>query len=271
MRCPDSMKKLLIFTLLILSSFSALAQQEEILKGKIQIDSLEAPVHIINKKAETGILSDENGEFQIKARPGDVLLISSVQYERKEIRITPEILKKGLLEVQLSQDYNRLDEVRLTELTGNLRTDLDKLEIVEMPVINIGPVPLEPQMGVDNAAMAESTGHMASGGNILGLVGLIAGNRNLGKFPAGKDENTFTKRKANKFLRAKFETSFFTDHLKIQLPYINDFIDYSFEHGLSESMFRNDRSLDLIVFLEARSKSFLKEISEEENSSEMPG
>lgn len=264
------MKKILFLTLVLFSCYSA-AAQEQLLHGKIKIDTLEAPVNIINVNTEKGTETSLTGEFAIKAKVGDTVLVSSVQYERREIKITPQMLKEGFLNVDLALDINRLDEVRLTNLTGNLETDLDKIKVVDMPVFNIGPVPLSPNHGVENAAFAENSQMPDAGGNILGLIGLITGNRNFGNLSGAPSEPVFTRRKANERIRAKFDNSFFIDHLHIELAYINDFLDYSFEHGLTEQLLRNDRSLDLIAFLERQSKSFLKETSEENVTSEMPG
>lgn len=264
------MKKILFLSLILFSCYSAVAQ-EQLLHGKIKTDTLEAPVNIININTERGTETSLTGEFAIKVKAGDTVLVSSVQYERRKIKITPQILKKGFLDVDLALDINRLDEVRLTNLTGNLETDLDKIKVVDLPVFNIGPMPPSPVHRVENAAFAENSQMPAGGGNILGLVGLITGNHNFGNLSGAPAKPVFTSRKANQRIRAKFDNSFFIDHLHIELAYINDFIDYSFEHGLTEDLLRNDRSLDLIAFLEKQSKNFLRETSEENVSSEMPG
>lgn len=234
--------------------------QEQTLKGKVLVDSLEAPIHIINLSSKIGTVTTSKGGFSIKVTEGDTLMVSSVQYEKREIKITPQILQKGFLEVQVAENINSLDEVRITSLTGNLSADLDKIKVVDNPVLGIEIPPAWPEKKVENLALNESQGQVSGGANILGLVGLLVGNPNLGSLELIKSkEPGLTKQKAYEKLRERFDNSFFTDHLHIEQAYINDFIDYTFENGLTPGLFDNQRALDLIAFLEEQSLKFLAE------------
>lgn len=253
------MKKFLLLFILTFSSYAGFAQ-EHILKGKVMVDSLEAPMHIINISSRIGTVTSDKGDFSIKVNQGDTLMVSSVQYEKREIRITPQILQKGFLKVQVAENINSLDEVRVTSLTGNLSADLDKIKVVDNPMIRIEIPPAWPEKKVNNLALNESQGQVPGGVDILGLVGLLVGNSNLGSLELIKaKEPGLTRRKAYEKLRERFDNSFFTDHLHIELAYINDFIDYTYENGLTPGLFDNQRALDLIAFLEEQSLKFLDE------------
>lgn len=220
-------------------------------------------MHIINLTSKLGTVTSSKGDFSIKVNQGDTLMVSSVQYEKREIRITPQILKKGFLEVQLSENINSLDEVRVTSLTGHLSADLDKIKVIDNPVLGIEIPESWPEKKVTNLALNESQGQMAGGVNILGLVGLLIDKPNLGSLELIKSkEPGLTKQKAYEQLRKRFDNSFFTDHLHIERVYINDFIDYTFENGLTPGLFDNQRALDLIAFLEEQSRNFLAELQE---------
>lgn len=247
----------------MLAVFSSYAQEVK-LKGKIKLSAIEAPIHIININSEIVTLTSKNGDFEIMVKEGDTIVISSVQYENRSIKVTPQILNKPFLEVELAQDINQLDEVRIVNLSGNLKADIEKIKVVENPFFHMEIGPAAQNSGVTNAAM-ESTkiGGGAGSVNILGLAGMILGNKNLGNLsPAANASEGFTAKKANFLLRKRFDVDFFKLHLKIEEPYIADFIDYTFENGLTAAMLEDDRGLDLIVFLEFQSKKFLKAVME---------
>ncbi|MFD1096719.1 hypothetical protein [Salegentibacter chungangensis] len=263
------MRKLLALIPLLFTVFTALGQEKE-LRGEIRGDSLQAPVHIINLEKKTGTVSSDSGEFNIKADEGDRLLFSSVQFKKTELVVTAEMIENGILEVELVPGINELDEVRLHNLTGNLSVDIGDIEVVENPFLrmnlSLGPIP-PGENEVKNDAVIASKGQMASGGNILGLVGMITGNSNFGSLSSAKNKNVFTKRDANKLLRSRFDNSFFEDYLKIEAVYINDFIDYAFENGLTPGLLDNEKALDLIAFLEEQSREFLQEREKESKPS----
>src|SRR5690606_6172030 len=130
-------KSHLLIAVILLFSVPALSQTIT-LKGKISADSLQgSSVHVINLTQKTVTLSSSTGNFEIEVSENDSLLFSSIEYERKEVAITAEIIKAAFLEVQLVVDVNELEIVNLsnTALTGNLNTDLDKIETVkDLPV-----------------------------------------------------------------------------------------------------------------------------------------
>ncbi|MBV8252411.1 MAG: carboxypeptidase-like regulatory domain-containing protein [Chitinophaga sp.] len=74
------MRHLLVIILLCCSALPAIAQHP--LKGKIMDeDSLPMPgVTILNKRTNSGTITDANGLFTITARPGDTLLIKMLGY-----------------------------------------------------------------------------------------------------------------------------------------------------------------------------------------------
>lgn len=247
----------------MLTVFSGYAQEVK-LKGKIKLDALEAPIHIINVNSKMVTLTSSEGDFDIMVKEGDVIVISSVQYENRSIKVTPQILSKPFLEVELAQDINQLDEVRIVNLSGNLKRDLEKIKVVENPFFHMEIGPAAQNSGVTNDAM-ESTkiGGGAGSVNILGLAGMILGNKNLGNLsPASNAPERFTAKKANYILRKRFDVEFFKRHLKIEEPYIADFIDYSFENGLTEALLEDEKGLELIKFLEYQSKKFLHAVIE---------
>ena len=83
-------------------------------------------VHIINLNNLSGTISNDNGEFEIIVQQNDTLLFSSLPYEKIKIVITKNHIFLKKMEVQLIPFVNKLEEVFLHGLTGNLNVDLEK-------------------------------------------------------------------------------------------------------------------------------------------------
>ncbi|MBO2544515.1 hypothetical protein J0871_08845 [Salegentibacter sp. BDJ18] len=254
------------YFLSILSCFFALAvsAQEKIqLTGKIKADSIEAPIHIINITQEKGSVSDKAGNFKIEVSENDLLLISSVQFQRKEIKITSKILNEETLNIALLPALTELEQVRVHNLSGNLEKDIANIKVINMPVINVPPSPTSViPRGTPNAAFNASQTQAPAGGNILGLVGLITGKPNFGIIGAKSKSPVNREREVGNSLRNKFDDYFFTNHLKIDSTHIMNFLTYIFENGFQENLLKEERTLELVVFLEKQSEAYRKYIAE---------
>lgn len=90
-------------------------------------------VHIVNQNTKLGTVSNDNGEFEMMVSLNDILLFSSIEYERKEISITGNFLKYKKIVVELIPSVNELNEVFIEGLTGNLNYDINKVPIDTLP------------------------------------------------------------------------------------------------------------------------------------------
>ncbi len=103
-----------LFLLAIIYSFltgSAVIAQtvERKISGKILSaagKSLEA-ASVINKRTNVGTYTDNTGAFSIQGQKGDVLIISYVGYQRKEVKIG----NGDIINVTITEDLARLDDV----------------------------------------------------------------------------------------------------------------------------------------------------------------
>ncbi|TDN87190.1 hypothetical protein DET49_11349 [Salegentibacter sp. 24] len=248
--------KYFLFAFLLCFSFIVNAQEKQILTGIIEADSIEAPVHIINLSQEKGSVSDKAGNFKIEVTASDRLLISSVQFQRKEIEVTEKMLGDKFLRIKLQPALTELEQVRVHNLSGNLGADIATIKVVDMPVISVPPTGYTTSPGTPNAAFNASQTQAPTGGNILGLVGLIAGKPNFGTLgktdtPVRAEEQVVNR------LRNKFDDYFFTNHLNIDSSHIWNFLSYIFENGFQKRLLEKDRSLELIVYLEKKSREYL--------------
>lgn len=243
------------------------AQEKQQLTGKIEADSIEAPIHIINLTRENGSVSDKAGNFNIEVSENDLLLISSVQFQRKEIKVTDKIIREKILKIELLPALTELEQVRVHNLSGNLGEDIANIKVIDMPVISVAPPPINyiPPRGTPNAAFDDTHAGrtMKNGLNFKSIGSLITGNKNFGNIGSKKRENP----KANqidfvKKVRSKFDDYFFSNHLQIETSHIYNFLVYVFEQGINESLVRDENAFELAILLENESKAYLKFIAE---------
>lgn len=111
--------------------FSVIAgAQEQSLNGKItNVKDVEG-IHILNQSSRFNTVTNSAGEFRIRARLLDTLLISSIAYVPEQIVITEEIYSMGFISITLKDLVNELDEVQLgPRLSGNLEHDIKNIKI----------------------------------------------------------------------------------------------------------------------------------------------
>ena len=256
------MKSYLFIFLLGIVQISV-AQGKQEIAGKIQADSIEAPIHIINLTQEKGTVSDKAGSFRLEVNKNDLILISSVQFQRKEVKITSKILNEKILKIDLLPALTELEQVRVHNLSGDLEEDIVDIKVIDMPVFSIAPPPMNyiPERGTPNSAF-ESTQvgrTMKNGLNFKSIGGLITGNKNFGNIGGKKKVNPKASQiEFVKNVRSKFDDYFFDNHLKIDTEHIYNFLVYVFEKGIQESLLKDQNALQLAVYLENESKTYLK-------------
>lgn len=108
----------------IFFSQSLKAQSIEVL-GKVESQGDVENIHVINKTAQVFTITNNKGEFVIKASLNDTLSFSSIQYKPKNIVVNKQAIQYKVLRVTLDDQLNELDEVIVgSVLTGNLLSDI---------------------------------------------------------------------------------------------------------------------------------------------------
>lgn len=86
-------------------------------------------VYVTNLTTQKTVLSDYNGDFSISANEGDVIRFTSIVTERKDIRITSQMIsQRNLIELKIA--YHDIQEVVINRFkpTGNLKYDVIALK-----------------------------------------------------------------------------------------------------------------------------------------------
>ena len=229
----------LIFLLIFLPHL--FSQESIMLQGKILAYSIGAPIHIINVTAEKGPVTEASGEFTVEVKENDLLLFSSVQFQKKEILVTPEIISSSMLEIELQKDLMELDEVRLHQLSGNLGNDIEGIETYDPRIIGFALSDKKPLSIEERKLVA-----MSSPMDPVGLIyGVISGESKMLKKAIENNKLRSLVYKA----RDMMPDEYFTDNLFLPENKIMDFLYYcSLKPNFKELVNKND-PLVLIEFL----------------------
>ncbi|MEO6729946.1 MAG: SusC/RagA family TonB-linked outer membrane protein [Ferruginibacter sp.] len=107
------MRKLLSIMTVAMLSFGVVTAQSRLITGKVT-DSKGNPVPgaTVKIKGGTAVAADEYGNFKINAQSGDVLTITSIDYETS----TAKVGKESTVSVLMASSENKLSEVVVTAL-----------------------------------------------------------------------------------------------------------------------------------------------------------
>ncbi len=212
---------------LILVFFLALKLHSQIFSGSVYMkDNTNIflnQVYVTNLNEYKTVLSDYNGAFNISVKEGDVVRFTSIVAERRDIKITKELLERGNSFVELKPAYYNIEEVVIKfKPSGNLRKDVLALkssekafEIAKMIGLpepkGDGNSPFEPAVAL-NAGLAF---------NIQSIYDILSGERK-------KKERLYEFERMSKSiaaLKGYFGESYFAQ-LEIPKNYIDNFLQF---------------------------------------------
>lgn len=210
-------------------------------------------VHIVNLNTKLGTVSNDNGEFEMMVSLNDILLFSSIEYERKEIKITGNYLKYKRIVVELIPSLNELEEVFIEGLTGNLNYDITKVpnDNVRKHSFFLKPGDLKKILPPDlhGPKKAPYVGFFppASGGIPLPDPGYEAEQRL-------KREISRKKQFPSKIIK-QFGLAYFTDKLHIPEEKIDHFLAYCEDRNIIAAYYKNNL-LEVIQILREESATY---------------
>ncbi|TAG71256.1 MAG: TonB-dependent receptor, partial [Runella slithyformis] len=139
--------------------------------GKIKSNTGEAMpgVSILVKGSTRGAITDPDGNFKLNATAGDVLVVSFLGYETKEVKVTDETV---VLNISLSESTRTLGEVAVIgSRAATARTNVDAAvpidvittkELKGFPQVDIGQILnyVAPSFNSNRQTVADGTDHV---------------------------------------------------------------------------------------------------------------
>lgn len=259
------MKKILLIVTFICFHISYSQENRIEINGSVQTNLKGiGNIHILNLSSKNGAISDDFGFFQILVKTGDSILVSSIQYENKEIIIHKNHLKDKWLRIYLNERIYVLDTLKIKRhnLMGVLQFDVkntpkDTVKKIsfEMPKIGDNKVPLP----IDEMDLQKPPN--AAHPN-LGGFGIFYGVPiKDGRYEAELRFKRELKRKKDFPLEIikHFGAEFFTKELQINPNNIHLFIAYCDFRDLMNLYYKGE-TLEVIRILIEESKHFHKTI-----------
>ncbi|NBC57476.1 MAG: hypothetical protein GVY05_04235 [Bacteroidetes bacterium] len=234
--------------------------ERQILKGKINVpsDAEAKNISVYNINTKKGTTTNAYGEFLLKVKNKDHVLISSVQFQNFEIEITENIMKERDIVIQIKENVNQLNEVTVTSnlLSGNLNVDIKKIETDETN-LNIdqkelisgydADITIDSQIRSNNVAIDDE--YLDYGMDFVKIF-----KRYIKKKPDSKKDQVIENIDVE--IRKMYDNAFFKEYFDIDENQINAFIFYADEHGLTSELLKKGNEMDLLQFLLDKSKEF---------------
>lgn len=106
-------------------------------------------VHVVNLNQVVGTITDQNGEFSIRAAVNDTLYFSYLGFKSQKIRVTNDMFRFEDTEIALTELAYALEEVivRPYQLTGYLEIDVKNLPINTGYQYSISGLPVSYEAG----------------------------------------------------------------------------------------------------------------------------
>jgi len=262
-----------MFFLLIGLYASAQTGERILISGSIEVPLGDDPygISIFNLNSNRFTVSDSLGKFTLSMALNDSLRVSTLQFQEFTVIVDQGIINTKTLNIFVSEDVKRLPEVVVTpyDLSGNINVDLNRLKTAKLPTNltaeNVQNMDFDAETGTNlqsppyNTALAMSKSRLVNGLDFVNVFKeiLVAKKREDVKNPYTKTVNP----EIDDYIRKIYEDDFFRENLNIKKEYINDFIFYANDNGLSEHMLKGGNELDLIDFLIEQSKKYKKQLN----------
>jgi hypothetical protein len=144
------------------------------MEGKVvSTDGDVAATHVMNISTNSATITNINGFFAIRVRRNDTLVFSAVQFKKKELVVTSELMDSDFITVPLEDELTVLDEVVVTpyNLTGDISKDILTLKM--------DPIITAESLGLPNAHVRIPTKserelfEATSGGGLLPVTPIL--------------------------------------------------------------------------------------------------
>lgn len=223
-----------------------------------------AAIHVSNSTRNRGTITDIDGFFTIAAALNDTLVFSAVQFKKKEVVVTLEILKSKKIQILLEETLTQLKEVVVMpyNLSGDISRDMNKLET--------GPIVTASTEKLPNADFKSPTqserklyaartwdAHfyvIAFTSKLDPLFNYFSGRTKMLNQQVARDAKIDLTNQVRKY----YSDSLYINDLKIPKNKINDFIYYcEIDNNFSDVIAKGDK-LKIWEFIRKRSLVYRK-------------
>jgi hypothetical protein len=243
------MKNNLFLGLSLFACALLLSQERRPIKGILLYkNTVVVAANVVNNTAQTNTITDSEGEFEIEVAEGDEVLFSSVQYQIRAVKITPEILAKNRLVVSVNENINELREVVVTTEDVEKFLDLKEEEFKGFDYEQDKSTRVNNELTDDRL--------LTQGIDFVNIAKLIL------KAINSKPEEERMRLKPSEVLPQVFDSSFFENDLQLPTDQVVGFLEYIDTQMKTSALLQQSMQFQLIDFLINKREAY-KEISKE--------
>jgi hypothetical protein len=226
------------------------SQEEIILEGKLVADSLDnTRINIINSTQKIGTSNSDSGEFSIKVKENDTLILSSVQYETITLIISKKNILQKFLKIKLSEKVVDLDEVQISniELTGNLKQDINGIKTFNF----YQNIPLSNKPKLTSIGRKLFT---AKSGFLDPILNKISGRTQMLEKANKNEQLTLDVQKG----MYAIDDTIFINLLKIPKEEVKNFLYYCASNSIYRKLIAQNNYLEILKLFQEQAPEFLK-------------
>ena len=202
-------------------------------------------VSVVNSGLKVATITNESGEFKIKANVNDTLQVVSMLYKSMMVIVTKSSLRSEKNVIHMEPRVSKLDEVVLSTiaLTGDLYADTQNIELNKEPLAQDFGLPKNtlPPLTTEERRLysAQSSGLLGS------LVNSLTGRTKMLK----RHVKISKLKQRVKKLRYSYSDSLYTFGLKLEKNLIDDFMYFVVEKLDSLNEKKDADKLDFLEFM----------------------
>ncbi|MDT0642424.1 hypothetical protein RM553_06220 [Zunongwangia sp. F363] len=211
-------------------------------------------ITIFNKNAGRGTATNAEGDFAILARRGDSLIFSAVQFEAFTIVMSEHLAELGTMTVNLNRAVNDLPEVRLSDLSGIVEVDVNRIRTMDtrmnmvsnIEMRNLASMPQRYKANyVRNDAMGNKTASDFQGLNFVNIFKSV-----FGLFGEKEEKSRkLSREELADELFYKMGENFYVESLNLERAHTSSFIFYVIDNGFTQQMLENSNELEIMQYL----------------------
>ena len=246
----------LIFFLLFLPKIYSQDLFQKKLEGRVYSkDGDVAATHVLNTTTQKATITDLQGFFSIPVSLNDTLVFSAVQYKKKEITVTLNVLDSKLLLVPLEEGVTELEEVVVMpyNLSGAMDRDLNRLTIE--PVVTASTLGLPNAYAIFPTQAERLLNEATTGGGFLPLNPILNGISGRTKMLKNRVKRNATYARTNR-VKAFYPDSVYVKQFKIPEEKIDDFMYFCEVDPVFQATVDTHDRLKIWEYLKKRSATY---------------
>jgi hypothetical protein len=230
------MKNTVFFWFLLLLSVLVFGQERKPIIGQLLYKNTKVvAANVVNNTAQINTITDSDGMFEIDVAIGDEIIFSSVQYQFRAVKVTPEIMKKNRMVVSVEENIRELREVVVTTEDVERFLDLKEEEFKGFDYER------DKSSKLVNRAVRDQV--LTNGLDFVNIAKLFA------KAFAGKTQEEKLRMKPSEVLPLVFEDSFFVNDLQLKNDEVIGFLDYIDGQMKTSALLKKEKQFQLIDYL----------------------